>query len=273
VMTDKKKNIVFVVCTFAFFWGFLVVGIGGIGSLIGEELLLKLFPFGVIIGAWAPNIALLVLFKILYPGSTVKEFIKNAFKERLNIKLLSAYTIVHLFVFVAAVSIVASIKEISFSGLFDLSLPVIGMGFVWTLTQGATGEEAGWRGFLQPSLEKKYSVIRSSIIIGIIWAFWHTPLWFVTSGYAGTELLWYIAVFIFQVMALSIMIGICYNRCKNLVVPIWIHFLSNFIFTVFAGDAGDFLHTFTCLTAFYIIAAAGYIIWFKKCIRKSTPVK
>jgi len=38
----------------------------------------------------------------------------------------------------------------------------------------ATGEEIGWRGFFQPSLDKKYPKIISSVIVGIIWGLWHT---------------------------------------------------------------------------------------------------
>ena len=39
-------------------------------------------------------------------------------------------------------------------------------------------EEFGWRSFLQPALEKKFSFLPASLITGIIWAIWHIPLWF-----------------------------------------------------------------------------------------------
>lgn len=37
------------------------------------------------------------------------------------------------------------------------------------------GEELGWRGFLLPYLLQRYSPVTSSLIVGIIWAFWHLP--------------------------------------------------------------------------------------------------
>ncbi|MEQ1764650.1 MAG: CPBP family intramembrane glutamic endopeptidase [Pyrinomonadaceae bacterium] len=37
------------------------------------------------------------------------------------------------------------------------------------------GEEIGWRGFLLPYLLERYSLLVSSMIVGIIWALWHVP--------------------------------------------------------------------------------------------------
>jgi len=38
---------------------------------------------------------------------------------------------------------------------------------------GSIGEEMGWRIFLQPLLEYKYSKFVSSLIVGLIWGIWH----------------------------------------------------------------------------------------------------
>jgi len=40
-------------------------------------------------------------------------------------------------------------------------------------------EEAGWRYILQPELEKKYSFTISTLIVSIVWWFWHLPLFFI----------------------------------------------------------------------------------------------
>jgi uncharacterized protein len=41
------------------------------------------------------------------------------------------------------------------------------------LLVGSIGEELGWRSFLQPTLEKRNSVVVASIMVGIIWGLWH----------------------------------------------------------------------------------------------------
>lgn len=40
----------------------------------------------------------------------------------------------------------------------------------------AMGEEIGWRGYLYPTLKKRFSPIKAHLLIGLIWGIWHTPI-------------------------------------------------------------------------------------------------
>ena len=44
---------------------------------------------------------------------------------------------------------------------------------------GGGQEEIGWRGYILPYFEKKYGLIIGSLLLGVIWAIWHIPLWFI----------------------------------------------------------------------------------------------
>jgi uncharacterized protein len=44
---------------------------------------------------------------------------------------------------------------------------------------GGGQEEVGWRGYIMPFLESKYSLWIGNIILGITWTVWHIPLWFI----------------------------------------------------------------------------------------------
>jgi len=46
---------------------------------------------------------------------------------------------------------------------------------------GGGQEEFGWRGYALPILENKFGIWFANIVLGIIWAFWHIPLWFITG--------------------------------------------------------------------------------------------
>lgn len=57
---------------------------------------------------------------------------------------------------------------------------VVPMIVVLTLLAGF-GEEFGWRGFATPHLQRRYSALTTSLVVGLIWGLWHIPL-FVTDG-------------------------------------------------------------------------------------------
>lgn len=260
VMTDKKRNTLFIVCAYSFLW--IVILITGLLIFVMEINIPFIIPN--IIGSWAPTIALFILFKKLMPNNSIKGFFKDVFRQSINWKMVSVITIIQILVVVFAVYITSFTKNIPFNSMFNLSISTILMGFVMSATTGATGEESGWRGFLQPSLEKKFGVIKSSFFIGIIWGFWHTPLWFL-EGMAGFELIQYILVFMLLFISASIIIGICYDHCKNLFIPIWIHFLMNFVNAVVSSDL---INIVTYMAMIYFIVAIGYMIWYKKEFKK-----
>jgi membrane protease YdiL (CAAX protease family) len=43
----------------------------------------------------------------------------------------------------------------------------------------AVGEELGWRGYAQPQLETRHSALAAAIGLGILWGFWHLPIFFI----------------------------------------------------------------------------------------------
>ena len=65
----------------------------------------------------------------------------------------------------------------------------------------ALGEEIGWRGFLVPELAKQISFTKLSLLSGVIWAAWHSPILLFADYNAGTNR-WY-ALACFAVMVVS----------------------------------------------------------------------
>ena len=53
------------------------------------------------------------------------------------------------------------------------------LGWTFVTFAGGGNEELGWRGLLQPALEKKFSFPLATVITALVWVAWHLPLWLI----------------------------------------------------------------------------------------------
>jgi membrane protease YdiL (CAAX protease family) len=81
--------------------------------------------------------------------------------------------------------------------------------FVAVLFIGSpVGEEFGWRGFLLQRVQPMFGLMGASVVIGVIMALWHIPLFLIT-GTAQSHLPF--ALFALRTLALSVISTWLYN--------------------------------------------------------------
>ena len=100
----------------------------------------------------------------------------------------------------------------------------------------ANGEEIGWRGYVLPRLQLKYSALASSLILGVIWGFWHLPKYL--SHWDTVTF----ALFIVGTTARAVLYTWLYNNTKgSLLVVTLFHASSNTggVFLPLANTAVD----------------------------------
>lgn len=121
-------------------------------------------------------------------------------------------------------------------------------------------EEIGWRGFLLPKLLSKYSPLKSSLLIGLIWSCWHLPLWFVVGS--PQQHLNFLP-FALSCLASSFVLTFIYMETNSIWLCILFHALDNACSYVFKYSVD--LHIIISIST----AIVGLIILFisTKCIK------
>ncbi|MGE7114188.1 CPBP family intramembrane glutamic endopeptidase [Lysinibacillus sp. NPDC047702] len=207
------------------------------------------------ISSWASTFAFAMLFKKIYPGQSFIQFVKNKFKHKIKVSVLLSVSTIQALIFLMIVLIVVSKSEVD--SIFTLSSwGMLLYYFLKTLLSGPLGEELGWRGFALMELQKKYSPLKASIIIGFWWGLWHLPIWF-TTGFMGIDLMKYILFFMISIISTTILMATFYNLNQNLIIPIIIHHNFNFFIGIINGNLSDLI---LYNAIFYGIAAILIII-------------
>lgn len=146
-----------------------------------SDRLLSFLTFPVImLGAFGPLAGALFVFH----KDKEKGFIKKYLQSFLDFNLgWKAYTI-PMIIFGGSTFIAWFFPELFGEKRLSMLLPSIWIYIpclIFMIFLGGGQEEFGWRGYALPILENKYGIWFANIILGIIWAFWHIPVWFITG--------------------------------------------------------------------------------------------
>ncbi|MBN2002598.1 MAG: CPBP family intramembrane metalloprotease [Anaerolineae bacterium] len=134
-----------------------------------------------------------------------------------------------------------------FSALFATLIPFI--------------EELGWRGYVLDRLQEKNNALMASLILNVIWSFWHLPMFFIPGSYQaglgiGTLEFW---LFFVSIVPLGFVFTWIYNNThRSILAVILFHAMVNFTGELIAvTKQADIYATFL-----WFVAAIGItLLW------------
>lgn len=180
--------------------------------------------------AWTSTFVLIIWFKKFYPNETLKGYLKRQFR-RTTFQNFAFPTLIQIVIIILATIIFYSVNGEPFNNIsFIKTAEILPTVFIF-ITSGPMGEELGWRGYALNEFQKKYSSLISSLFIGLLWGFWHFPLWIIT-GLTGYDLVFYSASFMLGIISFSVFVTYFYNKKKNILVAVWIHFMFNMLLQI-----------------------------------------
>lgn len=144
-----------------------------------------LSPEWIQLGALSSSLAAIVLVLIEGRKGGLRELLSRALIWRVGIRW---WIIALFYMIVPSVTALYLYRllggpAVDWSGLEPL-YKVVPM-FVFLTIAAGIGEEFGWRGFLLPRLQTRHNALVSGLIVGVAWATWHVPMFFIegTSQY------------------------------------------------------------------------------------------
>lgn len=113
---------------------------------------------------------------------------QNKKRVQLN-RFLPKRNLLYIYLIIPILTLMLSIISLILGGLtIDKMLAILQSNwdqlFIHLILQISIigiGEEMGWRGWLLPNLNKKYSLIKTIFLVWIIWTLWHFPILFSDS--------------------------------------------------------------------------------------------
>jgi CAAX protease family protein len=100
--------------------------------------------------------------------------------------------------------------------------PVVNAVALWAmLIASGYGEETGWRGFLLPQL-RGHAPLRAGLVVGVFWALWHVPAFFVVDTYRSMPIAM-LPMFFLGILSGSVFLTWLYNRGRRSIalVAVW----------------------------------------------------
>lgn len=243
-MTDRKSTrfiparvVDFFLLTFAFSW---MIWIPVAVWKPAEELMMGL----VLTGAFGPSIMGVV--STYRTGG--KEAGRELWQRFLQVRRISILWWLIILILFPAMAFVGDLIDSALGGnppaiqAETLADPAGFLGFlVLMILGGPLAEELGWRGFALDPLQKGLSALSASLILGVVWALWHLPLFFIegTSQEAiglGSTVFW---MWHIQVVALSVIYTWVYNHTdRSVLAAFLLHFMGNSTYSLLAEVGG-----------------------------------
>ena len=212
----------FFLLTFALTWGGSAIVLrGDFGTPGSPQWVLRILIL--VAGTFAPSLVAIGLAAQEKGIAGVRALLRRMLDARVALRWY-AFALGYM----AAISFVVAVVERVSTGAWpavnrDISYGVV-IGMVIALPVQA-GEEIGWRGYALPRLAAQFGFARASLILGLVWACWHLPMFYApeTRLYGQS-----FPVFAMAVVGISVAMTWLYVHTKrSLLLAILMHWAIN----------------------------------------------
>jgi membrane protease YdiL (CAAX protease family) len=256
----------FFLLTYAVTWTFFITAIAiSHGTASTDQTLAAVRGILVFAGTLSPALVALILTARAGGISMTGALLSRSFQWRARARW-------YLFAvsYMAAIKLTVAITDRLATGSwpqFDSQPFGMIMFAIIVSTPFQSGEEIGWRGYALPRLAERVGFSRGSVLLGVMWAFWHLPLFYLrvpgNDEYGQSFPVWGLGV-----TALSVAFAWLYTHTNgSLLLTMLMHSAVNNIPHFVAPSATNEKNIFSlhassvaCLTTLLLWIAAAYFL-------------
>lgn len=174
-------------------------------SLLGRSLLL--------LGAFAPSLSAIFIVSRSEGRSGVVALLRSMVQWQVGARWY-VFAISYIAVIKLSAALILRGATGSWPRFGSDPLYLIPFAIVFS-TPFQAGEELGWRGYALPRLAQRFGLARASLLLGLIWACWHLPQFFIAEADTYKQSF---PVFILQVTAISVAMAFLWERTNGSVL-------------------------------------------------------
>jgi membrane protease YdiL (CAAX protease family) len=257
----RHRIICFVVVTYAVTWGLWIpLAISGRGVTVG-------FAPAYLAGLLGPLVGAVVTTALVGGRPGVGDLVSRMIRVRVGLRwwgiglalplAIAALTYMSMIGYSMIRLVPIDPPSSAALGRFN-GFPITNMLGTWALlvVVNGLGEETGWRGFLLPQLMRRRSPLAASLVVGVLWAIWHIPAFWISETYRQMSPAM-IPMFLVGLTSGAVFLTWLYNRGRSsiLLAAVW-HGTYNLL----SGSAGARGAMAAAESTFVVALAAVLII-------------
>lgn len=210
-IVDRHRILSFFVGTFSFSWTFWI----GIAVSTDAQ---SLGLIAVVPGAFGPPLAALAV--VWLTGDDVRNWLQTVGRIHASLRWYGIALMVPVAMVTVGTIVLAVLGVDLAVGELPLRITIFLPTVLFMALLGGGQEELGWRGFVLPRLERRFRPWSAAIALGIIWAVWHLPLFYLPgASQFGRSF----TIYGINVIGLSVLFTWLYNKSASVAVVTVLH--------------------------------------------------
>jgi membrane protease YdiL (CAAX protease family) len=268
---------IYVILAYAITW---LIQLPGLIAMQGNYQFTESYLVRLNLSSYGPTLAAIIVTAITQGWTGIKALLSRLFQWRVSWLVYLATFFVFPLVFFFGFQLLGIRASDGEDLLVFLTLVVavpINSVIVSVISGiGPLGEELGWRGFMLPRLLERYGDFPSSVILGLVWALWHLPIFLFPEWRGDIPIALSILLYPFGTIAIAyIMTKLHHWSRGSVLIAILFHGVVNYIADsqeYWQAESFSPLTIRIAITGLFIVMA--FVFWFfsmKTTQRQSLP--